>query len=192
MNNNKNLCIIGLTGPIGSGKSTVAYQLQQQGYVWLEIDQLGHELLAVNSPIHAKIISIFNTDLRSEIRDQVFADAKKLEQLNLLTHPLILDMVKKQLETLGQKSGRTVVLDAAVLFEIGLDKVCDQIWAVWTSQELASERMASKGWDKATVRKAYDQQKTKEFFLENADVFIENIGSKNLVQKTVGKLITRP
>ncbi|MFC1478302.1 dephospho-CoA kinase [Candidatus Margulisiibacteriota bacterium] len=183
--------ILGLTGPIGSGKSTAAAFLQEEGFLWLEVDKLGHEFLKEPSPVHSQVKDIFGTDSRLSIREQVFNYPEKLTELNRLVHPLIKEAVAEKIAELDKDGAAGVLLDAAVLYEIGLPELCDNIWAVWSDKQLIKSRMERKGWDRNLVDNVLKTQKDREFLQKNASVLIENNGSIEDLRDSVLKALKK-
>ena len=183
--------ILGLTGPIASGKSSVAKYLQEKGFLVINVDAVGHELLESSSPIHSQIIEFFQTADRLKLRDIVFGDLTKLQQLNALVHPLIKIRVRGQLDEMRNStmsSDLKVVIEAALLFEIGLVEYCDKILGVWAEESILAERLAGKGWSASMLAKVLAVQKDKEFLLGNCDWFVENIASKEELKNELAVL----
>ncbi|MFC1596023.1 dephospho-CoA kinase [Candidatus Margulisiibacteriota bacterium] len=172
------MLIIGLTGTIGSGKSTVAQYLEKEGFVWIDADKAGHEFLEEDSPVYKDIMNLFGTNARESIREQVFIDPEKLESLNNLLHPLINQTIKQCLNCFDIAAPNKIVIDAALLFEIGLDKYCEEIWAVWSNKRLIKSRMKAKNWSPALVNKVLKVQKDLDFLIDNADIILENNGDR--------------
>ena len=107
--NNKNSFLIGLTGGIASGKSTVIRHLNQKGYSTIEADKMGHAILEPKNPGYQRIIEKFGKEIldhkgiinRQILGKIVFSNPEKLEQLNQISHPAIAEMIKIEYEILG-------------------------------------------------------------------------------------------
>ncbi|MFH1429355.1 MAG: dephospho-CoA kinase [Candidatus Margulisiibacteriota bacterium] len=183
--------VLGLTGPIGSGKSTIAAYLQKEGYIWVEVDKIGHSFLQVTSPVHSQIKELFGTDSRASIREQVFTYPGKLAELNCLVHPLIKEAVRLQLADLEKTGVSRVLLDAALLYEIGLGELCDGVWGVSADTQQIKSRMETKGWGRNIIDNVLKVQKDREFLQKNADVLIENNGSIEELRKSVLKEVEK-
>jgi len=166
--------VLGLTGPIGSGKSMVASFLHEEGFVWLEIDSIGHDYYQKDSPVYGQIRKIFKTVQRKQIRRIAFNSPSKLAKLNNLLHPLIREDVKMCLDNLDHDAPNLVVLDAAVLFEIGLHEFCDEVWAIWSDKKVITERMNRKGWSRELLARVLKIQKDRDYLMGNADLVFEN------------------
>lgn len=131
--------VIGVTGIIGSGKSTAArYLAESLKYQYLDVDVVGHEVLAHDPLVRAAIFKKFKTLERAQLAKLVFADISALRKLNSLIHPRMVELVAERLT-------RDTVLDAAVLFQMGLDKYCSKILFVDAPREMLIERLLLKG-----------------------------------------------
>lgn len=139
--------LIGITGGIGAGKTTVSNYLTAQGYTVLDADRTAKELLAQGSPMLHEISRIFGKDIvsrdflldRKKLADQIFADPAKKEILDSLMHGKILEILQ---ETLKQhKAEELVFIDAALLFEAGWDSFMDQVIVVDADLETRIHRV---------------------------------------------------
>lgn len=137
--------LIGLTGNIGCGKSTVARFLEGWGLKVIKADEVGHEVLKKDE-IRKKVLEIFGDSIldskgeisRDRIRDRITADIKKLERLNEVLHPVI----KKEIWKLLKKDrGKIAVIEAALIFEVGWDFFLDKTVVVCCSREKQIERI---------------------------------------------------
>jgi len=121
--------LIGLTGGIASGKSTVAEMLRAKGAVIVDADVIGQRTYASGGPAHERIVARFGDEVvaedgeidRAKLASLVFSDDAALADLNEITHPLILEEAMRQVEE-HRDSDRLVVLDAALLVEIFGDR----------------------------------------------------------------------
>jgi dephospho-CoA kinase len=173
--------VLGITGPLGCGKSTIVAWLETQGWQSINADRVAHTFYEPDSPVAPQLIALFGTLDRARIREQVFHDAAQLEALNALLHPLINERIRTILEEAFPGEPTLWVIEAALLFEIGLDALCDTIWAVCSEEPMVVKRLASKGWDKPLVHAVLQTQKTKPFLLKHAHRVFDNNGSKELL-----------
>lgn len=137
--------VIGITGYAGSGKSTIAKILRDLGFVVLDLDKIGHEILkydSVKDKLKEKfgefICSENGTIDRKKIGEIVFKDKKKLKELNSIVHPLIKEYVINKIKNLKTD---IVFIDGALIEEIGLSKICDYIILIDSSEEKRKERL---------------------------------------------------
>lgn len=139
---------IALIGGIGSGKSALArYLVEKYRAEWIECDFIGHRLLD-ESDVQATLVSTFGRQIcpegridRKELGKIVFADKQELAKLNRILHPLIMHEVQQcQAEALHQNKP-LCVLDGALLMDVGVDKLVDEIWAVQTDRQIRIRRL---------------------------------------------------
>ncbi|WP_461766454.1 dephospho-CoA kinase [Pseudothermotoga sp.] len=174
--------VVGLTGRTGSGKSTVANMLKQFGASVIDVDKIGHEVLQDES-VKEELRQLFGSEIfsgdeidRVKLGRIVFDDEEKLKALEKIVHPLIRERVSKRLESM---SG-VVVLDAAILKRIGLDKLCDAIITVKCDDEKIIERLRAKGLTEVEIKKRLFAQRdiSEEGFIVENDSDIESLREK--------------
>ena len=144
--------VVGLTGGIGSGKSTVAGMLEQLGAAILSADLTGHEVYAPGRPAWQEIADVFGRDVvaadgtidRAKLRNIVFSDPTELARLNAITHPRMKEMMREKIEVLGREGAEVVVLEAALLFDAGWDDLTDEVWVTVAPPRVAAERAAKR------------------------------------------------
>ncbi|HHX95741.1 MAG TPA: dephospho-CoA kinase [Clostridia bacterium] len=131
--------IIGLTGGIASGKSLVAGMLTRLGAEVIDADEVGHQVIEPGLPAYYEIVNTFGAAIldsngkvnRKKLGEVVFSCPDKLQKLNHITHPRILSKIHDLIEvTKKQRPQAIVVNEAALLFEIGLHLLVDEVWTV--------------------------------------------------------------
>lgn len=142
--------ILGLTGDIASGKSTVAHLLEARGARHLDAD-LGVRELYAQPDFAARIGEHFGDVLdvhggvdRIKLGAQVFGNTRKMAELEAIVHPEVARLREQQLETLRQEGTEAVVIEAVKLLESGQASNCDEIWCVVAWQPLQIERMMAR------------------------------------------------
>jgi dephospho-CoA kinase len=175
------MLVIGLTGNLGTGKSTVSHMLVELGAKHIEADDLGHDLLQQDEQVHAEIVNAFGVSIlntsgeidREKLSKVVFDDKAALSRLNSITHPRILQIVKQQIEEDRQAGDRVVVLEAALLIEAGWKALVDQLW-VTTAPEatIVSRLMKSRGMTEEQILDRLRSQMPQEEKARQADVVI--------------------
>lgn len=172
--------IIGLTGMSGSGKSTVASVFSSLGAVIIDCDKIAHKALFDNN-VKKRLVSFFGTDIidnegeiiRKTLASKAFASKDSTEKLNSVTHPYILEQVRKQIT----ECDGTCVIDAPLLFDCGLDSICDVTVAVTAEYETLLTRISQRdGITREEAKKRLSAQADMPQKLKNADVLIENNG----------------
>jgi dephospho-CoA kinase len=143
------LRIIGLTGGIASGKSTVARILEGLGVVIIDADQLAREVVAPGEPAYLAIVAEFGEEILNADRNLdrralgkiVFADPAARRRLELITHPAIASLADKKLAALREAGTPVVIYMAPLLIEAGVTSRVDEIWVVYADQETQVMRL---------------------------------------------------
>ncbi|MGH9358900.1 MAG: dephospho-CoA kinase [Terriglobia bacterium] len=144
----------GLTGGIASGKSTVAGYFADLGAHVIDSDDVAHELLRLPGPVFDAVVQAFGGEIldeagaidRRKLGAIVFAGRAKLRQLNALMHPAIIERINHVAADLHrQKPGAPVIVDAALIFEAGIDAMFRKVIVAWCRPEQQLERLISKG-----------------------------------------------
>ena len=144
--------IIGLTGGIGSGKSTVAQFLAELGAVVLDVDKVGHEALEPGSEAWEQIVNEFGKGIlkagdkidRAKLGKIVFNNHEALMRLNRIIHPVMDNMVEAKLEEYRHKGVKVVVLEAAAMMEAGRASIADEIWVVIAPESAVLKRLSER------------------------------------------------
>ena len=144
--------VIGLTGGIGSGKSTVAQMLERKGAKLLSADAVGHEVYEPDRPAFQEIVGAFGRDIvgadgridRKKLGPIVFADPQQLLRLNAITHPRMKELMREKLEAERAGGARIAVLEAALLFDAGWDDLTDEVWVTVAPPGVAARRTAER------------------------------------------------
>ena len=179
--------LIGLTGGIASGKSTVLQHLRQAGYSVIDADKLGHKVLEQGNPGYNKVVKCFGNEIlnpdgsvnRTALGKIVFVDAEKLEQLNEISHPIIAEMIQKEFEeSVSDSNGGIVFLEAALLIEANWYKVCGHIWGVSLDPTVALRRLKERdNLSETEAKLRIGAQLDQEESLAYADVVLQNEGT---------------
>ena len=187
--------LIGLTGGIASGKSTVIQYLRYQGYPVIDADKLGHKVLESGNPGYSKVVEKFGASILNKDKSVnrlilggiVFSNPSMLQALNEISHPLIAEMVMKEFESIvSDDSNGIVFLEAALLIEANWYNMCQQIWVI--NLEVSEERRRLQKRDdlsESEARSRLESQLNIKERLAYADVVLDNNGSrKDLLSQT--------
>lgn len=144
--------VIGLTGGIGSGKSTVARMLEGKGAVLLSADGVGHEVYLPGRPAWREIVDAFGRQVvagdgtidRKRLGAIAFSNPRQLQRLNAITHPRMKEMMRQKLEEERGRSTQVAVLEAALLLDAGWDDLTDEVWVTAATPEVAARRTAER------------------------------------------------
>ena len=178
--------IIGVTGTFGAGKTTVTRLIAKKGYRVFNADKIGHSVL---NKERKKVIKEFGRGIltnnrmdRKKLGRIVFSDPKKLKKLNQIIHPRIKEEFLKNLK--GQ-----VVVDAALLVELEMDKCCDKVILVTCSKKTQIERLLKKiVYSKATIERVIKLQE-KGLKHIKPDVVIDNTKSLAATRDQVARFL---
>ena len=144
--------VIGLTGGIGSGKSTVSRFLAELGTVIIDADRVGHEALGTSDEVRRELLATFGWQImtpkgevdRKKLGEIVFGDPESLSRLNQIMHPRMYDMVKAQLEEYRRQGVAVVVLEAPLLIEADWTSLVDEVWVTVADESTVLKRVKEK------------------------------------------------
>jgi dephospho-CoA kinase len=183
--------VIGLTGPIGAGKSTVAAMLRELGAKVLDADAIVHDEESRGTTGYSAIVQTFGTKVlredkevdRAKLAAEVFGDPKKLAQLERILHPRVIARILEARKML--REGEVLVVEAIKLLESGLRNVCDEVWVVLAPRDVMLERLAARGLSRAEAEMRLANQYTEEEFRAAADAVIENGADRDRTKERV-------
>ena len=177
--------IIGLTGGIGSGKSTAAGYLADLGAVVMDLDKTGHDVLR-QKEIRDRLVGEFGREIlddigeidRSRLGKKVFNDKDTLSKLNAIVHPAIDKVVEGKVRNNRQRGVKVVVLEAAAMLEAGRDWQVDEVWVTAAPEDVVLQRLSGRpDYSEADVNARIKSQITNEERIRQADVVIANDGT---------------
>ena len=186
--------VIGLTGGIGAGKSTVTNYLRKQGYLVIDADAIAHQITEKGSPALKKITLCFGAEVlyedgslnRKKLAAFVFSDEEKKRQLEQLTTVEVVYIIKTQLEDLRKKGKQDIVfVDAPLLFETGADKLTDMVWLVDADMEARISRVMDRDGTsrEAVVSRVQNQMDSSEKKKLSAEIIDNSKGKEELYQQ---------
>jgi len=179
--NKDKMKIVGITGLIGSGKSTLSSYIKTKGYKIVDADNISRDITKKDRIGYTKVVEEFGRDIlssngeidRAKLSKTVFNDKNALKKLNDTLHPLIFQEIDRQLDS--YKDEKILFLDAPLLFETKLDKKCDEIILVVCDEEVQISRIQKRDTkDYDSAKKIIDSQIAKEFKIEKSDYIIDN------------------
>ena len=174
--------VIGLTGGIGSGKSTVSQFLAELGAVILDADEVGHEALKPDTGTWHQLVAAFGQQIlapdgnidRKKLGNIVFSDPKFLSRLNRIMHPPMYDMVKARLEEYRRQGTGVVVLEAPLLLEAGWAPLVDKVWVTTAAETTVLKRLKERsGMSQAESLARLRSQPSPAERVKHADVVID-------------------
>ena len=188
--------IIGITGGIGTGKSTILHLLgdKYQAYI-VETDKLAHQLMMPGEHAYEKIVKHFGIEIlledgsidREKLGRLVFQNETELAALNAIVHPAVKQYILEDIEE-KKKAGlvKIYVIEAALLIEDGYKAICDEIWYIYVEKEERIRRLITgRGGNREKWESVINNQSSEEFYRENCNQIVENGG---YIQKTAERI----
>lgn len=189
------MSVIGLTGGIGTGKSTVSKYLIDKGFEIIDADQIGKDIVEPGSPLLDKLAEAFGAEFvvdgvlqRKKLGSYVFESPERKEKLDDIMMGTILRIIR---ERASACSGNCII-DAALLFEVGLDKDCDEVFVVDADQEVRIDRVMKRdGISRQDVIDRINRQMDMKEKLARADVVLDNSNSKEELYQQIDEAIKK-
>ncbi|GAI86524.1 unnamed protein product [marine sediment metagenome] len=199
--------IVGLTGGIVGGKSTVASMFKDLGAKIVDADKLGHSVILPHRPAWIKIVKLFGKDIlrndltidRGKLGKIVFTNQTLLKKLNEITHPEIIKLIKKEINLARNKTHnqeKILIIAAALIYETKMDRLMDKIIAVYIDEDEQIKRIIKRNnlSKEEALQRIKSQMPMKEK-VKMADYVIDNSNSldetKKQVEKIWKKLVSR-
>lgn len=185
--------LIGLTGGIGSGKSTVASRLKTLGARIVDADKIAREIVEPGEPALAELAEAFDGVLnadgslnRAELARQAFAAPDATEKLNSITHPRIRERTLERIAEARTDGVPVLVYDMPLLIENGEYKKMDHVLVVDAADEIRIDRLVnSRGLDEEDARRRIAAQISREERLAAADSVVDNSGTRDQLLQQV-------
>ena len=187
--------VIGITGSIGSGKSTVSSHLKQMGYQVIDCDKISHMMLLKNRKGYKQVLNEFGTMIldeeahidRKKLGAIIFNDTSKREKLNQILHPLIKEKVKSEIE---KSSDTLVFMDCPLLFETDFHMLCDFSLVVYVDYDSQIRRIMKRdGIDFPTAIRKINAQMPMEEKIKKADLVIDNSHSESDLDWQISQIL---
>ncbi|MFL7792546.1 MAG: dephospho-CoA kinase [Anaerolineae bacterium] len=182
---------VGLTGNIGTGKSTVARMLAELGAEAIDADQVTREVMRAGTPVHAAIIEAFGPGAltpggeidRKRLGEIVFFDPAALARLEAIVHPATIEAIARRVAASG---ARVVVIEAIKLVEAGMADGYDSLWVTTCRSEQQVERiLAARSMTRAEAEQRVRAQPPQEEKIARADVVIDTSGTLEQTRRQV-------
>ena len=194
------IAVIGVTGGIACGKSTVTARMREHGIPVIDADLVARDVVRPDQPCLMTIRRVFGEAViqsdgtldRKRLGAIVFSDPAQLQQLNQITHPAILKQVEETTAAYGKSGARWVVYDAALIIENGLSPMLDKLVVVLCEPEIQLHRLMAR--DHITESEALDRiakQTTNRVRRERGDFIIENNGTLEDLRQAADALVLK-
>lgn len=191
------MVVIGLTGGIGTGKSTVSDALAALGAAVINADQVGHQAFEPHTEVWKDVVAAFGKDVvrpndeidRRKLGEIVFNDPEALSRLNKIMHPRMYRMMKEKIEELGEQGVDVVVLEAAILIEAKWTPLADEVWVTTAPEATVVQRLSTRdGLTKEQILARMGSQMPSEERVRHADVVIDTDCTLDEVKRKVEEL----
>lgn len=196
--------VIGLTGGIGTGKSTVSRKLRERGYPVIDLDVISREVITYPEVIDELVrnfgneiledqneVSVKKSISRNKLRQTVFKDEKKVAILNSIMHPLIIEEMRSQIKELRQKH-KTVFVEVQLLFEVKLEKEFDMTVLVYADRKTQIERVLKRdGRSEGEVQEIINAQMSMDEKRKLSNYIIENNVNSEMLDLEIEKFIKK-
>ncbi|MFQ9894088.1 MAG: dephospho-CoA kinase [Emergencia sp.] len=193
--------VIGLTGGIGTGKSTVTAFLREKNYPVFDADQMAREMTGPGGSALPEIRRVFGDKVfasdgaldRKKLASIVFADQSRKEDLEKITTQKVVSDLKQQIETLRQSQQQGIVfIDAPLLFEAGVDQLCTLVWVICADAEIRINRVMERdGTGREEVLQRMKNQMSDEEKKARAQEIIDNSKGKEALYQQVEALLRK-
>lgn len=191
--------IIGLTGGIGSGKSTVTDYLISRGFHVLDADKISREIVEPGSDTLLELVSLFGNEIlledgsldRKKLGNIIFSDPEKKAIMDKLMHTRILEIIYEKIVYFREADNQKVIfIDAPLLFETGLDNSVGEIWVVDADDETRIKRIMERdNINRADILKRIANQMDRQEKNHRANEILHNSGEKTELYQQIEKLI---
>lgn len=196
--------VLGLTGGVGAGKSSVARFLQDKYNAALILsDDVAKEMMLPGKKAYENIVEFFGKDILDDkgfidskkLSKIVFSDENKLKKLNNITHPIVIEEIKNRIIQFNLENRQIIILESALLIDAGCDSLCDYIWFVKTKRENRIDRLhKDRGYSQEKSLSVIKSQNSDSDFEKIADDIILNDSNfeelENMIELKISKLIS--
>jgi dephospho-CoA kinase len=192
--------IIGLTGGIASGKSTVSNLLRRKGFAIVDADIAARKVVEIGEDAYKQIVEAFGPEIlqqdqnldRKKLGTIVFNDEEKRLMLNQIVHPAVREYMQKEKETALKQGKETVIMDIPLLFESNLGYMVDQTILVYVEQSIQLQRLMDRNqFTEAEAMARIQSQMPLEEKIEKSDAVINNNGTIDETEQQLNEIITK-
>lgn len=192
--------IIGLTGGIGSGKSTVARSLQKHGFPIVDADLIAREIVEPGQPALAELAKEFGEDIlnadgsldRGLLASRAFTNKDTTQRLNNITHPRINQRTQELFDEARENGAEAVIYDMPLLIDKALHKDMDATIVVHAAEHVRLERLTTKrGLDVDDVRRRINAQIDDETRKQHADILLDNNGTEEDLTQQIAQAVDK-
>ncbi len=192
--------VIGITGGVGCGKSTVLDVLNKKYNAHIiDADKVAHRLMEPFGQAYEKVRDYFGDEVisddgcidRKKLGQIVFNNKEKLEKLNGIVHPLVKEAIKKEIKAISSSDkNKLIAVEAALFIEAGYTDICDELWYIYTDKNIRIERlMNSRGYSVEKAESIIANQLSDEKFRKNCQIVIDNSKDTDYTETQIAEVI---
>lgn len=190
--------VLGLTGSIATGKSTVAQLFIRENIPIIDADQISHQVIEPNQRAYQQVLRAFGDDIlssdqkinRKKLAELIFNDKAKRDLLNQIVHPIIIDQLIEERDRLISEGHALVVLDIPLLYELNLTNLVDKVIVVYTTRKTQLDRLMHRDQlTKLEAEQRINSQISIEEKKQKADYVIDNNGTKEVTAEQFEQLL---
>ena len=193
--------VLGITGGIGCGKSSVCKYIEETYDAKLVMaDDVGKEVCEPGKPALEKLRNLFDAEFfledgsmnRKKIASIVFADPEMLRKMNEIIHPEVKDEILRRIENAKMNGCRLFVIEAALFIEAGYASICDEFWYIYVDRETRIKRLGeSRGMTPEQVENVMKRQLSEKIFRDECDKVIDNSGDFELTKRQISEALAK-
>ena len=189
--------VLGVTGGIGTGKSTVSGYFRDKGIEVLDADEISRKVTDVGGVALPEIAELFGPRAitangalnRKYVASLVFTEKKKLDKLSAIVHHYVLTTIGEEIAKAAERKVKLIVLDVPIPVKHGFVDVCNQTLVVSSRDDIRLERLVLRGMDRDDARKRMAMQMTREEYEELADRVLVNDGTIDELYDQIDKYV---
>lgn len=191
--------IIGITGGVGAGKSTVLNHIKETyGAFVMQADLVGHFLMQPGESCYAPMVQLFGKEIlredgtidRKKVGEIVFSNSRLLGKLNGIVHPRVKSYILSQIADKKNAGTKLFILEAALLLEDEYDTLCDEVWYIYADESVRRMRLkVERGYSDEKIDGILSNQLTEREFERRCDYRIENNGNLELTYAQIKERI---
>lgn len=200
MKQSDNSIVLGVTGGIGSGKSTVSFILREMGAAVIDADKISREVVMPGEKALVELTEVFGRDIldaggqlqRKKLADIVFNNNEKLQKLNDILHKYVADRIKDNVKEQQINKTQIIVIDAPIPIKTGFLNLCNRVWTVTADRALRIKRIMDRSgmsYDEAVSR--INSQLDEQEYINIADTVIYNNDDYSHLKEDVKSQLTR-
>ena len=187
--------VIGITGGVGAGKSTILDYLEQKYHAYvIQADKIGHLVMEPDGICYEQVIALFGRQVikndktidRKQVSDVVFGNELMRQSLDDIIHPTVKEYILEEIRKQKQAGCKLLIVEAALLLEEHYEEFCDTVWYIHTDAEIRIQRlMESRGYTREKAESIIARQASEDFFRTHADYMITNNGDLDVTWQQI-------